>query len=334
VFYQGEIGREIVRFSRENGGLLTERDFLDHRSDWGKPASTQYRGYTVYETAPNSQGMTALLILNLLEGYSLASMGYQSPDHLHFMVEAKKVAFADRNRYISDPEKVNIPMDDLLSKDYANKRRALIQKDRAVDPQAISPGIFGRDTIYLCTVDEAGNAVSLIQSLYYSFGSAVVAGNTGIMLQNRGAYFSLNPDHVNCLQPHKRTFHTLMASMTFRDGKPFLVFGTSGADGQPQTHIQIMTAVFDFGLDIQAALEAPRWVAGRYLLHHPEGLLLMEGRFPAPVVEELRKRGHQIQIVDGIDQSMGSAHGIMVHPENGLRMGGSDPRCDGAAIGY
>ncbi len=334
VFYQGEIGREIVRFSRENGGLLTERDFLDHRSNWGKPASTQYRGYTVYETAPNSQGLTALLILNLLEGYSLASMGHQSPDHLHSMVEAKKVAFADRNRYISDPEKVKIPMDDLLSKDYANKRRALIQKDRAADPQAISPGIFGRDTIYLCTVDEAGNAVSLIQSLYYSFGSAVVAGNTGILLQNRGAYFSLNPDHVNCLQPHKRTFHTLMASMTFRDGKPFLVFGTSGADGQPQTHVQVMTSVFDFGLDIQAALEAPRWVAGRYLLHHPEGLLMMEGRFPAPVVEELRKRGHQIQIVDGIDQSMGSAHGIMVHPENGLRMGGSDPRCDGAAIGY
>jgi len=334
VFYQGEIGREIVRFSRENGGLLTERDFLEHRSDWGKPVSTQYRGYTVYETAPNSQGLTALLILNLLDGYSLASMGYQSPDHLHFMVEAKKVAFADRNRYISDPEKVKIPMDDLLSKDYANKRRALIQKDRAVDPQAISPGIFGRDTIYLCTVDEAGNAVSLIQSLYYSFGSAVVAGNTGILLQNRGAYFSLNPDHVNCLQPHKRTFHTLMASMTFRDGKPLLVFGTSGADGQPQTHIQVMTGVFDFGLDIQAAIEAPRWVAGRYLLHHSEGLLMMEGRFPAPVVEELRKRGHQIQIVDGIDQSMGSAHGIMVHPENGLRMGGSDPRCDGAAIGY
>jgi gamma-glutamyltranspeptidase/glutathione hydrolase len=334
VFYRGEIGREIVRFARENGGLLAERDLLDHRSDWSKPVSTQYRGYTVYETAPNSQGLTALLILNLLEGYDLASMGYQSPDHLHFMVEAKKVAFADRNRYISDPEKVKIPVDELLSKDYAAGRRTLIRKDQALDPQAVSPGIFGRDTIYLCTVDEAGNAVSLIQSLYYSFGSAVVAGNTGIVLQNRGAYFSLNPDHVNCLQPHKRTFHTLMASMTFRDGKPFLVFGTSGADGQPQTHIQVMTAVFDFGLDIQAALEAPRWVAGRYLLHQPEGLLMMEKRFPAPVIEELKKRGHQIQVVDGIDQSMGSAHGILIHPENGLRMGGSDPRCDGAAIGY
>ena len=334
VFYRGEIGREIVRFSRENGGLLSEQDFLDHHSDWGKPVSTQYRGFTVYETAPNSQGLTALLMLNLLEGYDLASMGYQSPDHLHLMVEAKKVAFADRNRYISDPEKVKIPVDELLSKDYAAKRRGLILKDRAVEPQAVSPGIFGRDTIYLCTVDEAGNAVSLIQSLYYSFGSAMVAGSTGIMLQNRGAYFSLNPDHVNRLDPHKRTFHTLMASMTLRDGKPFLVFGTSGADGQPQTHMQIMTAVFDFGLDIQAALEAPRWVAGRYLLHHPEGLLMTEKRFPEPVIGELKRRGHQIQVVDGIDQSMGSAHGIMIHPENGLRMGGTDPRCDGAAIGY
>jgi gamma-glutamyltranspeptidase/glutathione hydrolase len=332
VFYRGEIGREIVRFARENGGLLAEKDFLDHRSDWGKPVSTQYRGYTVHETAPNSQGMTALLILNLLEGYDLASTGYQSPDHLHLMVEAKKVAFADRNRYISDPEKVKIPIDELLSKDYAAGRRTLIRKDQALDPQAVSPGIFGRDTIYLCTVDEAGNAVSLIQSLYYSFGSAVVAGNTGIVLQNRGAYFSLNPDHVNCLQPHKRTFHTLMASMTFATGSlPGL--RDQRADGQPRP-IQVMTAVFDFGLDIQAALEAPRWVAGRYLLHHPEGLLMMEKRFPAPVIEALKGRGHQIQVVDGIDQSMGSAHGILIHPENGLRMGGSDPRCDGAAIGY
>ena len=334
IFYQGEIGREIVRFSRENGGLLTERDFQEHQSTWGKPVSTQYRGYTVYETAPNSQGLAALLILNLLEGYDLASLGYQSLDRLHFMIEAKKLAFADRNRYISDPEKVRIPVDQLLAKDYAAQRRSLIRKDQALEPQAVSPGIFGRDTIYLCTVDEAGNAVSLIQSLYYSFGSAVVAGNTGIVLQNRGAYFSLNPDHVNRLEPHKRTFHTLMASMTFREGKPFLVFGTSGADGQPQTHIQVMTAVFDFGMDIQAAIDAPRWVSGRYLLHQPEGLLMVEKRFPPAVIEDLQRRGHQIQVVDGIDQSMGSSHGIMIHPENGLRMGGSDPRCDGAAVGY
>ena len=334
AFYQGEIGREIVRFCRENGGLLTEKDFQEHQSTWGKPVSTQYRGYTVYETAPNSQGLAALLILNLLEGYDLASMGYQSLDHLHYMIEAKKIAFADRNRYISDPEKVRIPVDQLLAKDYAAQRRSLIRKDQALEPQAVSPGIFGRDTIYLCTVDEAGNAVSLIQSLYYSFGSAVVAGNTGIVLQNRGAYFSLNPDHVNRLEPHKRTFHTLMASMTFREGKPFLVFGTSGADGQPQTHIQVMTAAFDFGMDIQAAIDAPRWVSGRYLLHQPEGLLLVEKRFPPAVIEDLKKRGHQVQVVDGIDQSMGSAHGIMIHPENGLRMGGSDPRCDGAAVGY
>ena len=334
VFYRGEIGREIARFCRENGGLLTEKDFQDHQSTWGKPVSTQYRGYTVYETAPNSQGLAALLILNLLEGYDLASMGYQSLDHLHFMVEAKKVAFADRNRYISDPEKVKIPVEELLAKDYAAQRRSLIRKDQALEPQAISPGIFGRDTIYLCTVDEAGNVVSLIQSLYYSFGSAVVAGNTGIVLQNRGAYFSLNPDHVNRLEPHKRTFHTLMASMTFREGKPFLVFGTSGADGQPQTHIQVMSAVFDFGLDVQAAIDAPRWVSGRYLLHQSEGLLMMEKRFPPAVIEEMKKRGHLVQVVDGIDQSMGSAHGIMIHPENGLRMGGSDPRCDGAAVGY
>ncbi|MBP1715215.1 MAG: gamma-glutamyltransferase, partial [Deltaproteobacteria bacterium] len=304
------------------------------KSTWDRPVSTTYRGYTVYETAPNSQGMAALMILNLLEGYDLSSVGHQSADHLHLMVEAKKVAFADRNRYISDPEFVKIPVRELLSKEYAQQRRTLIQNDRAAEAATIVPGSFGKDTIYLCVVDEAGNVVSLIQSLYYSFGSCVVAGNTGIVLQNRGAYFSLNPDQANCLKPHKRTFHTLMASMTFRDGKPFLIFGTSGADGQPQTHIQVMSAVFDFGLDIQAAIEAPRWVSGRYLLNQAEGTLSLEGRFDYPTVTELKRRGHQVQGVGNLSPDMGSAHGILIHPENSLRTGGSDPRADGFAIGY
>ena len=334
VFYKGEIAREIVRFSEKNGGLLSERDFSETKSNWGKAVSTQYRDYTVFETAPNSQGMAALMILNLLEAYDLSSLGYQSADHLHLMVEAKKVAFADRTRYISDPEMVQIPVEELLSKDYANKRRSLICRDRAAEATAIAPGSFGRDTIYLCVVDEAGNAVSLIQSLYFSFGSAVVAGETGIVLQNRGSYFSLDPDQVNCLKPHKRTFHTLMASMTFREGKPFLIFGTSGADGQPQTHVQVMTGVFDFGLDIQSAIEAPRWLSGRYLINQPEGSLTVEGRFSPEVVGELRKRGHRVDVVEAWSSVMGSAHGIILHPENGLRMGGSDPRSDGAAIGY
>jgi gamma-glutamyltranspeptidase/glutathione hydrolase len=334
VFYQGEIARQIVKFSQENGGLLSEKDFQETKSTWGKPVSTTYRDYTVYETAPNSQGLAALLILNLLEEYDLSSLGYQSPDHLHLLVEAKKLAFADRNRYISDPERVKIPTEELLSKDYAARRRSLIHKDRAAEATAIPAGSFGRDTIYLCVIDEAGNAVSLIQSLYFSFGSAVVAGETGIVLQNRGAYFSLDPNQVNCLQPHKRTFHTLMASMTFREGKPYMIFGTSGADGQPQTHVQVMTNVFDFGLNIQSAIEAPRWLSERYLVNQPEGSLTIEGRVAAEVIEELKRRGHQVNEVENWSQVMGSAHGIIIHPENGLRMGGSDPRSDGAAIGY
>jgi gamma-glutamyltranspeptidase/glutathione hydrolase len=334
IFYKGEIAREIVRFSRLNGGLLSERDFQDTKSTWGKPVSTTYRDCTIFETAPNSQGLAALMILNLLEEYDLSSLGYQTPDHLHLIIEAKKVAFADRTRYISDPEMVKIPVQSLLSKDYAAKRRSLIHMQRAADATAVLPGSFGRDTIYLCVVDEAGNAVSLIQSLYFSFGSAVVAGGTGILLQNRGAYFSLDPNHVNCLQPHKRTFHTLMASMTFKEGKPYLVFGTSGADGQPQTHVQVMTGVFDFGLDIQSAIEAPRWLSGRYLVNQPEGILTMEGRFSFGAIEELKKRGHRVNVVENWSSTMGSAHGIIIHPENGLRMGGSDPRCDGAAVGY
>jgi gamma-glutamyltranspeptidase/glutathione hydrolase len=334
VFYKGEIARKIVKFSEEKGGLLSEKDFEDTKSTWGKPISTTYRDYTVFETAPNSQGLAALMILNLLEGYNLSSLSYQSPDHLHLLVEAKKVAFADRNHYISDPDLVKVPIDELLSKDHAARRRSLIRQDRAADATTIPPGSFGRDTIYLCVVDESGNAVSLIQSLYFSFGSAVVAGDTGIVLQNRGAYFSLDPNHVNCLQPHKRTFHTLMASMTFKEGKPYMIFGTSGADGQPQTHVQVMTSVFDFGLDIQSAIEAPRWLSGRRLVNQPEGSLTLEGRFFVKVVEELRKRGHQVNVVEDWSSDMGCAHGIIIHPENGLRMGGSDPRSDGAAIGY
>jgi gamma-glutamyltranspeptidase/glutathione hydrolase len=229
---------------------------------------------------------------------------------------------------------MKIPVDELLSKEYASRRRSLIRQDRAADATAILPGSFGRDTIYLCVVDESGSAVSLIQSLYFSFGSAVVAGDTGILLQNRGAYFSLNPNHVNCLQPHKRTFHTLMASMTFKEGKPYMIFGTSGADGQPQTHVQVMTSVFDFGLNIQSAIEAPRWLSGPLLVNQPEGYLTLEGRFSLEVIEELRKRGHQVNVVEDWSSDMGSAHGIIIHPENGLRMGGSDPRSDGAAIGY
>jgi gamma-glutamyltranspeptidase len=334
IFYKGEIARKIVKFSEENGGLLSQKDFEETRSTWGKPISTIYKDYAVFETAPNSQGLAALMILNLLEGYDLSSLGYQSPDHLHLMIEAKKVAFADRNRYISDPDLVKIPVDELLSKEYASRRRSLIHRERAADAAAILPGSFGRDTIYLCVVDESGNAVSLIQSLYFSFGSAVVAGDTGILLQNRGAYFSLNPNHVNCLQPHKRTFHTLMASMTFKEGRPYMIFGTSGADGQPQTHVQVMTSVFDFGLDIQSAIEAPRWLSGPRLVSQPEGYLTLEGRFSAEVIEALRKRGHQVNVVEDWSSDMGSAHGIIIHPENGLRMGGSDPRSDGAAIGY
>jgi len=334
VFYKGEIARKIVKFSEENGGLLSEKDFHDTRSSWGKPISTTYRDYTVFETAPNSQGLAALMILNLLEEYDLSSLVYQSPDHLHLMIETKKVAFADRNRYVSDPDLVKIPLDELLSKEYAARRRSLIRQDRAADATAVLPGNFGRDTIYLCVIDESGNAVSLIQSLYFSFGSAVVAGDTGILLQNRGAYFSLDPDHVNCLQPHKRTFHTLMASMTFKQGNPYMIFGTSGADGQPQTHVQVMTSVFDFGLDIQSAIEAPRWLSGRRLVNQPEDYLTVEGRFSAEVIEELRKRGHQVNIVEDWSSDMGCSHGIIIYPENGLRMGGSDPRSDGAAIGY
>jgi gamma-glutamyltranspeptidase len=334
VFYKGELAAEIVKFFKENGGLIREKDLAETQSTWGEPVSTTYRGYTVYETPPNSQGLAALLTLNLMEGFDFAPMGYHSPDHIHLMIEAKKLAFADRNRYISDPERVHMPVKELLSKEYAARRRTLIRHDRSTDVATIPAGNFGKDTIFLCTVDAEGNAVSLIQSLYFPFGSAVTAGDTGIVLQNRGAYFSLDPQDANCLEPRKRTFHTLMASMTFKDGKPYMLFGTSGADGQPQTHVQIMTGVFDFGLDIQRAIEAPRWLSGRKLVNQPEGTLTLEESFPPETIAGLKKRGHDVQLVEKISPDMGSAHGIIIDPESGLRMGATDPRSDGLAIGY
>lgn len=331
AFYQGPIAEAIAGTVQGEGGYLTAVDLDGHTSTWGQPVATTYRGYTIYETAPNSQGLTALLELNLVEGFDLQAMGPDTAAYIHHLVEAKKLAFADRDAYLSDPEFVPIPVDRLLSKDYASRRRQLIDPERAA---AITAGgqVQG-DTTYFAVVDGEGNIVSCIQSLYYPFGSGLVARGTGILLQSRGAYFSLDPGQPNCLLPGKRTLHTLMAALVTKDGRPCLVFGTMGADGQPQTHLQVLSRLLDFGWNIQAAIEAPRWVHGSTLGDGPP-VLNMESRFDPEVIETLRRRGHQVHLLPAWANEAGHAQGIVIDHQRGVLMGGADPRGDGYALGW
>jgi gamma-glutamyltranspeptidase len=335
VLYTGEVGRAIAAYVQAHGGWLAADDLAAHRSNWVEPISTTYRGYRVYEFPPNSQGLAALEMLNIVEGYDLRALGHQTPEYLHLLIEAKKLAFADRDRYISDPDFVQIPVEQLLSKEYAARQRARIDPKRAA--AQVPAGAPGEgDTIYLCAVDGEGNAVSLIQSLFYGFGSGVVAGETGILLQNRGSYFSLDPNHVNYLQPGKRTLHTLMPAMVFKDEQPVIVLGTMGGDAQPQVHVQMISNMLDFGMNPQAAISAPRWRSGFYT--GEEGgaaeLVSLEGRFPPAVQEALAVMGHRLEIEGGWSSSMGHAQAIVIDRAHGTLAGGADPRADGLAMGW
>src|SRR5690348_11711632 len=248
AFYKGEIARAIVDYCEKNGGFISLADLAAQKSEWVEPISTNYRGYTVYEIPPNSQGLTALLTLNILEGFDLAALSAQPVRYYHTLIEATKLAFADRNRYIADPAFSKVPVAELLSKDYAAKRRALIDPNKALD--APPPGEFkgGSDTTYFSVVDKDGNAVSFINSLFDAFGSGIVAGDTGIVLQNRGSSFSLDPAHPNHLEPGKRPFHTIIPAMVFKDNKLFMSFGVMGGGIQPQGHVQVLVNLIDLGM--------------------------------------------------------------------------------------
>jgi gamma-glutamyltranspeptidase len=328
-FYRGKIAREIVNYLQGQGGLLTEEDFADHTSTWVEPISTTYRGYRVYEMPPNCQGFTVLQMLNLLESFDLQQIGHDTADYYHLLVEATKLAFADRDRWLSDPEFVEIPIAELLSKDYCDRRRARINISLA---QTFQAGMVGGDTTYSAFVDAEGNCVSLIQSLYFDFGSAVVPPKLGFPLQNRGSLFSLEPGHINTLEPGKRTFHTLMPGLVMNgDGSPYLVFGTMGGEGQPQTQMALLTRVLDFGFDPQTAIDLPRWLWGRTWGEDTTGLTL-EGRISKSVRTELRQRGHEVKIAPDWSEKMGHAHMIQIDFNSGLLRGGSDPRSDGKAL--
>ncbi len=269
---------------------------------------------------------------NIMEGFDVQAMGHNSVDLLHHMCEAKKLSFADRARYITDPDFFDIPVEKLLDKNYAAERRKQIKPDKTLPDTISDPR---GDTIYFTVADNEGNMVSCIQSIYFPFGSAVVAEGTGILLQNRGAYFSLNPDHVNTLEPRKRTMHTLIASMVLdEEGDPYLVFGTMGGDGQPQTHLAVISNVLDFGMNIQQAIEAPRWIHGSVLIDEPTAKFNIEGRVPKETIEELRKRGHDINHMEDWTWNVGHAQGILIDKKTGVLQGGADPRGNGYAIGW
>jgi len=333
VFYRGEVADQIASFCENNGGLLSKDDLAEHKCEWVEPLSTTYRGHTVFAFPPNSQGIITLLELNLLEKFDLRSMGCLSADSIHIMVEAKKIAFKDREM-ISDPDFVQAPVDELLSKERSGLLMKSISMRRAA--KLVRSRTGDGDTVFLTSADREGNTVSLIQSIYYPFGSGVIAGATGVMLQNRGAYFSLDPKHPNRLEPRKRTLHTLSPIMILREGRPLLTVGNMGRDGQPQFHMQIITNVIDFGMNIQEAIEAPRWISGREALEDPPDLLRLEKRIPSHVIARLKKKGHRVKIVEEWSEKMGHAQGIQFAQRDGRRVmtGGADPRADGLAIGW
>jgi gamma-glutamyltranspeptidase/glutathione hydrolase len=326
AFYRGPLAARIAAGAAAAGSPLTAADFAEHRAEWAEPLRLPYRGGEAASAPPPTQGFAALAILALLEGFDVAQV--DEADHVHLSVEATKLALEDRERYLTDPVFAEVPVAHCLDPERLRARRARISRRAAMAP---SVGTTGGDTVAIVTADAAGNAVSVIQSLYHELGSGVVAGETGVLLQNRGAFFSLDAAHPNCLAPGKRTAHTLIPSMFLVEGRPRLVYGTMGGDGQPQTQAALVTRAIDRGLEPQAAVEAPRWLFGRTWGEASRSLRL-EARFTPAVADDLRRRGHDVQVVEAWSDLMGHAQMIRLDPD-GLR-GGSDPRADGAALGW
>jgi gamma-glutamyltranspeptidase/glutathione hydrolase len=329
VFYNGWIGAELVRSLRAVGGLLTQEDLVQHTSDWVEPLSVTYRSVTVFELPPNSQGLTALLILNMLSHLPPDMLSDGGAEYVHLLAEAARLAYADREAFVTDPEHMSIDPAALLSDAYGASRAALIHGRAGQAAIAGSPG----DTIYCCAADAEGNLVSLIESNFMGIGSGVMAGETGVMLQNRGAWFSLEPDHTNVIAPGKRTMHTLMPGMAYRDGRPWLVFGTMGGSAQAQIHVEILTRLIDQGMALDEAINAPRFDAVTGVGERGLPLVQLEARFPQETVTATQARGHDVAIVESYSSGLGHAHAIEVL-DGGAYAGAADPRADSLALGY
>ncbi|MBL8877900.1 MAG: gamma-glutamyltransferase family protein [Phycisphaerales bacterium] len=343
AFYRGDIADEIDAFCRRTGCFLRKRDLAEHRSEWLAPVSTNYRGYDIWEIPPNGQGIAALQMLNILEGFDLRAMGFGSPAALHHMIEAKKIAFEDRARYYADPGFSAVPTATLISKQYAATRSALLNPQKAqaqypageTDLRAADVKLRGGDTIYLTVADENRNMVSLIQSNYRGFGSGLCPESLGFCLQDRGAQFSLTPGHPNCYAPGKRPFHTIIPAFVTRNGAPFLSFGVMGGDMQPQGHVQVLCNIIDFDMNLQEAGDAPRW-------YHtgssdPDGHSMIDGGKLAleaglrGAADALRSMGHTLHDAPG---AFGGYQAIGYDAAQDIYIGASESRKDGCAMGY
>ncbi len=338
VLYEGEIAQRIAEFSRHADGLLTAEDLAAYHAHWAEPIHVNYRGYEVYEMPPNSSGHILLQELNMVERFDLQALGCNTAESVHLMVEAKKLAFADREKYMADPEWVDVPIAGLLSKGYAAERAEQIDLERAaVDVPAGGPEAH-EDTTCFCTADRAGNLVCVLQSIQSGFGSGLIAGDTGILLNNRMTYWHLDADHPNCLMPGKRVRHTMNPVIITKDGRPVLACGTPGADTQVQTNLQLVTHVLDFGMTPQEAVSAPRWRSLQNPMestipHVCSNDLQLEARFSAETRAGLAARGHELQRLSAWG-GPGSAQMIQVHPDSNALIGGSDPRTDGYAVTF
>ncbi|MEX0322016.1 MAG: gamma-glutamyltransferase [Puniceicoccaceae bacterium] len=336
-FYEGRIARVMADYLEQNGSFLRIDDFATHQSDWVAPIHTNYRDYDIWELPPNGQGLAALQMLNILGGYDFSEIEFGSAEHLHLFVEAKKLAFADRASLYADPEFSNVPLERLLSKEYADSQRKRIAPDTAAleiptDPEVLSKG----DTVYMCTADKEGNMVSFIQSNYFGMGSGMCAPGLGFGFQNRGRSFAMDPNHANCYAPGKRPFHTIIPAFITQDSHPLCAFGVMGGDTQPQAHVQIVQNLIDFGMNLQEAGDAPRIVHSGD--SEPTGELMTDGGkvsvetgFSEDVIAELKGKGHNF--TDGKD-SFGGYQAIWRDAQTGVYSGASESRKDGHAAGY
>lgn len=336
VFYKGEIAKEIDAYMKANKGYLRYKDFATHTSTWVEPVSVNYHGYDLWELPPNGQGIAALQILQILKGYELKKFGFGSPEHIHYFVEAKKLAFEDRARYYADPDFAKIPVERLISEEYAAERRKLIRNRAARKYDGGLKQLEHGDTIYLTTADKDRNMVSLIQSNYRGFGSGICPADLGFCLQDRGELFDLTPGRFNSYEPGKRPFHTIIPAFVTKDGKPFMSFGVMGGATQPQGHAQIMINMIDFEMNLQEAGDAPR------ILHSGSsqptgermtdgGKLTLESGFEYETIRSLMRRGHSIGYTNG---AYGGYQGIKYDAKNNVYFGASESRKDGQAAGF
>jgi len=338
AFYKGEVARAVANYMKRYEGFLTEKDFADHKSEWVEPVSTNYRGYDIWELPPNTQGIAALQMLNILEGYDIKGMGFGSTAYIHHFIEAKKLAFEDRARFYADPAFHKIPVNELISKKYAAQRRKLIEPKKAAKTySAGDPKLDQTDTIYLTVADGDGNMVSLIQSNYRNFGSGMTPEGLGFVLQNRGEMFNLEEGHFNSYAPHKRPFHTIIPAFITKEGKPFISFGVMGGGMQPQGHVQIVVNLIDFGMGLQEAGDAPR--IQHVESSEPTGEKMVEGGqvylefgFPEETERDLIKLGHKIGKTGA--GTFGGYQAIRYDAANNIYYGASESRKDGQAAGY